>query len=82
MAVRKRDFQYHNARREVSSPDIDHQIARVKDLIAKREEIDAELSAMLGATPKARKPQRCSTCGEEGHSARTCTQQPSEPTAQ
>jgi hypothetical protein len=65
----------------VSSPDIDHQIARVKDLIAKREEIDAELSAMFGVTPKARKPQRCSICGEEGHSARTCTQQPSEPSA-
>jgi hypothetical protein len=54
--------------------DIDIHIARVKDLIAKREEIDAELSAMLGVTAKARKPQRCSNCNEEGHSARTCPQ--------
>ena len=34
---------------------IDTQIARVKELIAKRVEIDAELSAMLGIEPKARK---------------------------
>ncbi|PIT02753.1 hypothetical protein TSA1_19840 [Bradyrhizobium nitroreducens] len=54
--------------------DIDTQIARVKDLIAKREEIDTELSSILGVTPKARKPQRCSNCNEEGHSARTCPQ--------
>ena len=55
--------------------DIDTQIARVKDLIAKREEIDTELSTMLGATSKVRKPQRCSNCNEEGHSARICPQQ-------
>jgi hypothetical protein len=46
--------------------DIDTHIARVKDLIAKREEIDAELSTMLGVTPKTRKPRRCSHCNEEG----------------
>ncbi len=56
-------------------PDIDTQIARIKDLIAKREEIDAELSAILGVASKMRKPQRCSVCSEEGHSARTCPQQ-------
>ena len=55
--------------------DIDTQIARVKDLIARREEIDAELSTILNATPRARKPQRCSVCNEEGHSARTCPKQ-------
>jgi Zinc knuckle len=55
--------------------DIDSHIARVKDLIAKREAIDAELSAIFGVTPKSRKPQRCSICNEEGHSARTCPQQ-------
>jgi hypothetical protein len=54
--------------------DIDTRITRVKDL-AKREEIDAELSTMLGVTPKTRKPQRCSHCNEEGHTARTCPQQ-------
>jgi hypothetical protein len=56
----------------VSSPDIDNRIARVKDLIAKREEIDAELSTVLGITPRVRKMQRCSICNEEGHTARTC----------
>ena len=54
--------------------DIDTQIARVKDLITKREEIDAELSGLLGVTARPRKVQRCSTCTEEGHTARTCPQ--------
>jgi hypothetical protein len=54
--------------------DIDTQITRVKDLIAKREEIDTELSGILGITPRARKSQRCSVCNEEGHTARTCPQ--------
>jgi hypothetical protein len=54
--------------------DFDTQIARVKGLIAKREEIDTELSTMLGVTAKARKPQQCSNCNEESHSARTCPQ--------
>jgi hypothetical protein len=57
---------------------IDTQIARVKELIAKREEIDAELSSMLGIEPKSKKPQRCSICNGEGHSARTCPQKPGE----
>jgi hypothetical protein len=58
--------------------DIDTRIERVKTLIAKREEIDAELSGMLGATSRVRKTQRCSTCNEEGHTARTCPQKPAE----
>ena len=57
---------------------IDAQIARVKELIAKREEIDAELSGILGIEPKAKKPQRCSICNGEGHTARTCPQKPGE----
>jgi hypothetical protein len=57
---------------------IDTQIARVKELIAKREQIDAELASMLGVEPKSKKPQRCSTCNEEGHSARTCPQKTKE----
>jgi hypothetical protein len=55
---------------------LDIDVERVKDLIAKREEIDAELSCILGIAPKVRKPQRCSICNEEGHSARTCPQRP------
>jgi hypothetical protein len=57
---------------------LDTQISRVKELIAKREEIDAELSALLGVEPKAKKPQHCSICNQEGHSARTCPQRPRE----
>ena len=53
--------------------EIDTQIARVKDLIARREEIDAELATMLGVIPKARKTMRCSTCNGDGHTARTCS---------
>ena len=55
--------------------DIDAHIAHVKDLIAKREAIDAELSTIFDVTPKGRKPQRCSICNQEGHTARTCPQQ-------
>ena len=62
--------------------EMDTRIARVKELIAKREEIDAELSVLLGVEPKAKKPQRCSICNGEGHSARTCPQKPAEPAAQ
>ena len=54
--------------------EIDTQIERVKTLIAKREEIDAELSSLLGVTPRVRKTQKCSVCNEEGHTARTCPQ--------
>lgn len=57
---------------------IDTQIARVKELMARREEIDAELSTMLGIEAKGRKVQRCSICNGEGHSARTCPQKTTE----
>lgn len=58
--------------------DIDTKIERVKELIQKREEIDAELASMFGIAFKAKKASRCSRCGEEGHNAKTCpSQQPS-----
>ena len=58
--------------------DIDSKISRVKDLIQKREEIDAELAAIFNLAIKAKKTLRCSRCGEEGHNAKTCpSQQPS-----
>jgi len=52
---------------------IDERIARVKELIQKREEIDAELEGMFGLAGRIKKPLRCSKCGEEGHNAKTCT---------
>ena len=57
--------------------EIDTKIARVKDLIRRREEIDTELANIFGSTLKSRKTLRCSRCGEEGHNSKTCpAQQP------
>lgn len=52
--------------------DIDAKIAQVKDLIQKREDIDAELATIFGGTLRAKKTSRCSRCGGEGHNAKTC----------
>jgi hypothetical protein len=52
--------------------DIDERIARAKELIQKREEIDTELAGLFGITVKAKKTLRCSKCGDEGHNAKTC----------
>lgn len=47
-------------------------IDRAKDLIARREEIDTELIRLFGGKQPSRKPQQCSHCKEEGHTARNC----------
>jgi hypothetical protein len=47
-------------------------IERAKDLIAQREEIDAELAALFIGEKKKRSPVKCSTCEKEGHTARNC----------
>ena len=52
---------------------LDAKITRAKTLIAQREAIDAELSQLLAGTLE-RKPKKCAKCGEEGHTARNCTQ--------
>ena len=52
--------------------DIDAKIARVKELIARREQLDAELGELLGGTGRERRTPRCSVCGEPGHKASTC----------
>jgi hypothetical protein len=61
--------------------EIDGKIARVKALIAKREEIDAELNELLGGALREKRSPRCSTCGEPGHRASTCPSKPAEPVA-
>jgi hypothetical protein len=54
---------------------IDDRIARVKDLIQKREKIDTELAGLFGITVKAKTTLRCSKCGDKGHNAKTCASQ-------
>lgn len=55
--------------------EIDEKIALAKTLIAKREELDAQLTELLGGT-LARKSPRCSICGDQGHRATTCPNKP------
>ena len=59
---------------------MEYDIIRAKELIAQREDIDAELKGIFTGAEKSasRKPQKCGSCGEEGHSARTCPQRTSE----
>lgn len=56
---------------------------RIKELIAKKEKltgdlanVDEELAQLVGGMEPAaaRKVQKCSKCGQEGHTKRTCTQ--------
>jgi hypothetical protein len=52
--------------------DIDVKISRAKELIAKREALDAELAELLGGAARDRRPGKCSICGETGHRSSTC----------
>ena len=54
---------------------LDDRIQRVKDLIARREEIDTELSELLGIDPRPAKQRTCRKCGQPGHRADSCPQQ-------
>ena len=62
---------------------IDDKITRAKELIAKREEIDAELNALLGGgdvgTTREKRSPKCSICGQPGHRSSTCLTKPTEP---
>lgn len=51
---------------------IDDQIAQAKELIARREEIDRQLTELFAGAPVTRKTPRCAVCGEVGHNAKTC----------
>jgi hypothetical protein len=51
--------------------ELDDKIILTKDLIRRREEVDEQLMALLCGEVKKR-PVKCSSCGEIGHTARTC----------
>jgi len=55
---------------------INSQIARVKELIAQREEIDRQLADLFGGVPSPKRAVRCTVCGEMGHNAKTCARPP------
>ncbi|MBI3700542.1 MAG: hypothetical protein HY242_08895 [Afipia sp.] len=57
---------------------MDIDLDRVKDLISKRDEIDVELVKLFSGKGAARKPQQCSHCNQEGHTARNCPGKTSE----
>jgi hypothetical protein len=65
-----------------SRMDMDERISRVKDLIQKREEVDAELAGLFGISVKTKKTLRCSKCGEEGHNTKTCSSQQQQPSTE
>jgi hypothetical protein len=50
---------------------MDARLLRIRELITEQERIETELGTLI-AGGKERKTQRCSKCGEEGHSSRTC----------
>ncbi len=57
--------------------ELEAKLTRVKELTQQREAIDAELRSLFaGDAPKEKRVNKCGKCGQEGHSARTCTQQP------
>jgi len=55
--------------------ELDSTIDRVKQLIAEREKIDAELAAIFGGQMPQKRTVTCSRCNELGHTARSCTKE-------
>lgn len=45
----------------------------IRELLAKRDDLDAEIREAVGGEVKERKTITCSNCGEAAHTARTCT---------
>ncbi len=62
--------------------ELETKIARAKELIAKREELDVELRELLAGAVREKRAPRCSTCGEPGHRAGACPSKPTEQVAQ
>lgn len=51
---------------------MEEKLARLKELIAQKESVDAELASLLGVSVPQRRAVKCSVCLEEGHNAKTC----------
>lgn len=56
---------------------------RIRDLLDRRDEIDRELNAAISALSASavappKRVVKCRNCGEEGHTARSCTRPPSD----
>jgi hypothetical protein len=55
---------------------IEDRINLAKDLIKKREEIDHQLAELFnGGEAVTKRTVKCSICGGEGHTARTCNKE-------
>jgi hypothetical protein len=54
--------------------ELDERLLRIKDLIETKQRVDTELEELIGGSveKKKRSPQKCSTCDQEGHTARNC----------
>ena len=51
---------------------MDDRLTRIKQLIELKEQTDAELETLIGGGSYERRKMKCSVCGMEGHTARTC----------
>lgn len=52
-------------------------VARVREIIAQQAALEHELATLVGEVEieesRAKAVRKCSICGDEGHSSRTCT---------
>ena len=53
---------------------IDDRIVLAKELIARREDIDAQLLTLFNGSPVSKLGRKCRICGEAGHRADSCPQ--------
>jgi len=47
---------------------------RIRALLDKRDELDAEIVALVSGGSKERKAQKCGRCGDTSHNIRNCPQ--------
>lgn len=50
---------------------------KIRQLLDRRDELDREIAEAVGGGNGTKKAVKCSACGEEGHTARTCTKKQS-----